>query len=317
MAKQKRRGTIERLESRYALTQFGVAWPDPQHLTFSFVPDGTPVGGHRTSDLFAALNDASGAGDWQTAVMQALQTWAANANVNFAPVPDGGERLGIPGLAQGDPRFGDIRLAAAPLSSDEVALGTPFSFAAGTLSGDILFNSHYQFGESPGAQYDLFSIALHEVGHVLGLPDSTDPSSAMYPDYLGVRNGLAPADVAAVDALYGARTADTSNQTLASATLLHPSGTSSVAEVDAELATPTDTHYYQYPVVDNEDVTIGLQTAGLGLLEPQLTVFDSSGHVVASAVSSSPNGASLVVHVHNAVGNPTLVINVSSATASV
>ncbi|HEV3021769.1 MAG TPA: hypothetical protein VGX76_04860, partial [Pirellulales bacterium] len=152
MAKQKRRGTLERLERRYALTQFGIPWPDPQQLTFSFVPDGTRLADDQignadgqASSLFASFNDAAGASDRQAAIMQALQTWAANANVNFALVPDGGEPLGVPGLAQGDPRFGDIRIAAAPLSSDVVALGTPFSYAAGTLSGDIVFNSNFHF----------------------------------------------------------------------------------------------------------------------------------------------------------------------------
>lgn len=317
MAKQERRRAIERLEQRHVLTQFGVPWPAPQQLSFSFVPDGTLVAGNQPSDLFSLLNDASGAGDWQAAVMQALQTWAANANVNFVMVPDGGEPLGAPGLAQADSRFGDIRFAAAPLSPDVLALGTPFSPAAGTLAGDIVLNSNYQFGEGSNAQYDVFSVALHEVGHVLGVPDSTDPSSAMYSQYLGVRGGLTPADVAAVDAVFGVRPLDTSNQTIASPTLLSVRGVSNVAVVDAQLAAATDTHFYQYPVVDGEYATIVLHTAGVSLVEPQLTVYDGLGNVVGTAVSSGPNGADLVVHVHNPTGNPRLLIDVSSATGSV
>ncbi|HWB08541.1 MAG TPA: matrixin family metalloprotease [Pirellulales bacterium] len=317
MARQRRRGTVERLERRYALTQFGVPWPDPQHLTFSFVPDGTLVGDNQTSDLFAALNNASGVRDWQAAVMQALQTWAADADLNFALVRDQGEPLGSAGLAQGDPRFGDIRFAAAPLSSDVVALGMPFSFAGGTLSGDIVFNSNFDFGEDARAQYDLFSVALHEIGHVLGLPDSVDASSAMCLDYLGIRSGLSPEDISAVDAVYGARPLDTSNQTPTSPTLLTLGGESNAAVVDAQLATPTDTHYYQLPIAANQTTTIVLHTSGVSLVEPRLTVYDGSGNVVASAVSSSPNSRDLVVQAQNPAGNTVLLINVSSATAGV
>jgi hypothetical protein len=317
MAKQKRRGTIERLEHRYALTQFGVPWPDPQHLTYSFVPDGTPTAGNQPSNLFALLNDASGALDWQAAVVQAFQTWAAVTNVNFTPVPDGGEPLGTPGLVQGDSRFGDIRLAAAPLSPDMVALGTPFSFSAGTLSGDILLNSNYQFGEGPSAEYDLFSVMMHEVGHVLGIPDSSDPASAMYQQFLGVRNGLSPDDVNAVDAVYGARPLDTSNQTMATPKFLSAGGDSNSAVVDAQLANSTDTHFYSLPVFDGENTTVLLHTEGVSLLEGQLTVYDGRGNVISSAVSASPNSGDLVVHVHNPSGSPRLLIDVASAAGSV
>ncbi|HEV3005504.1 MAG TPA: matrixin family metalloprotease [Pirellulales bacterium] len=318
MAKQRRRGTIERLEQRYALTQFGVPWPNPQQLTYSFVPDGTLVEGSQPSNLFASLNDASGSTDWQAAVTQALQTWAADTNVNFTPVPDGGEPLGAPGLVQGDPRFGDIRLAAAPLTPDVLALGTPFSFSAGTLSGDIVLNSNYQFGEGPNAAYDLYSVVLHEVGHVLGVPDSANPASAMYEQFLGVRTGLIPDDVNAVDAVYGARPLDASNQTMATPKFLSPGGESnSSAVVDAQLANSSDTHFYSLQVYDGENTTVLLHTAGLSLLEGQLTVYDGRGNVIGSAVSASPNSGDLVVHVHNPCGNPRLLIDVTSATGSV
>jgi hypothetical protein len=317
MTKRRRRGIIERLEHRYALTQFGVPWPNPQQLTFSFVPDGTLVEGNQPSNLFASLNDASGSADWQAAVMQAFQTWAASTNVNFTPVADGGEPLGTPGAAQGDPRFGDIRLAAAPLTSELAALGTPFSYSAGTLSGDIVLNSNYQFGEGPGAAYDLYSVVLHEVGHVLGVPDSNNPDSVMYDQYLGVRSGLNPVDVNVVDAVYGARPLDTSNQTIATPTILATIGESNNAAVDAQLANSSDTHFYSFPVYGGENTTILLHTEGVSLLQGQLTVYDSLGNVINSAISPSPNSGDLLLHIRNPVGNQRLVIDVSSGTSGV
>ncbi len=50
----KNRPLLEILEDRLTPTTYGVPWPDPQHLTVSFVPDGTAIG-TQTSDLFAVM----------------------------------------------------------------------------------------------------------------------------------------------------------------------------------------------------------------------------------------------------------------------
>ena len=44
----------------------------------------------------------------------AFQTWAVQTNLNIGLVADGGQPLGTNGAVQGDARFGDIRVAAAP-----------------------------------------------------------------------------------------------------------------------------------------------------------------------------------------------------------
>ena len=92
------RPAIEALESRlvpYAAT--GNAWPNPQLITISFVPDGTVLalgnGGQITSNLFATFNAKFGitsASQWQNIILKAAQTWAAQTNINFAVVPDNG-----------------------------------------------------------------------------------------------------------------------------------------------------------------------------------------------------------------------------------
>ena len=44
MTKRNCRLTLERLEDRTLPAMWGMAWPNPQHITVSFVPDGTAVG---------------------------------------------------------------------------------------------------------------------------------------------------------------------------------------------------------------------------------------------------------------------------------
>src|SRR5579872_4650934 len=100
--------SIEQLEARLTPT-WGIPWPSPTTLTLSFVPDGTAVSG-KPSNLFALLGPNTSS--WESNILQAFQTWAVQSNINIGVVSDDGEPLGTPGLAQGDPRFGDIRIAA-------------------------------------------------------------------------------------------------------------------------------------------------------------------------------------------------------------
>lgn len=55
-----------------------------------------------------------------------------------------------------------------------------------------------------GVSIDLFSVALHEAGHALGLGHSDRPGSVMYPYYRQAA-GLAADDIAGIRELYGSR----------------------------------------------------------------------------------------------------------------
>jgi len=71
------------------------------------------------------------------------------------------------------------------------------------LAGDM----HFDDSESwhVGAQVDVFSVSLHELGHALGLGHSDNPNDVMYP-YLKLVTTLADGDKAAILGLYAAQT---------------------------------------------------------------------------------------------------------------
>src|SRR5262249_22034765 len=76
------RPRLEELESRLAPASVsGNAWPNPQLVTLSFVPDGTVLGqnsaGFITSNLFSTFNAKFGsASAWENVILKAAQTWA-------------------------------------------------------------------------------------------------------------------------------------------------------------------------------------------------------------------------------------------------
>ncbi|HJZ54240.1 MAG TPA: matrixin family metalloprotease, partial [Gemmataceae bacterium] len=185
---------LEALDDRLVPATFGTPWP-LGNLTVSFAPDGTNV------DVSAGASQplpGVPADVWQREVLRAFQTWAVSANLNIGLVADGGQPFGTPGAPQGDARFGDVRVAAVPMDpAGAVALGTPFDLNAGTRSGDVWFNSAVTFGAGGSPGYDVFSVALHEAGHVLGVGENEDPTSAMF-DQAVTHVGLSPADVLAV-----------------------------------------------------------------------------------------------------------------------
>lgn len=287
--------SFEHLEDRSLPATWGVPWPDPGHLTLSFVPDGTmtPDG---PSTLFATMASVGQPAVWEAQILKAFQTWAVNANINIGVVPDGGEPLGTVGAVQGDPRFGDIRIAAAATNSGtELATASPFSWTGTTLSGDVVFDSadSFQIG-SAGPGYDLFSVTAHEAGHVFGLDHSTEVGSVMNEDY-SFKTGLSTGDVANIQALYGARQPDPTdaahpNNTIATAAPLQQTPSLFTQfSATGDITTLSDADYYKVNVpLLGLVTTVRLHAEGVSLLDPAVTVYDASGHQIASAASTNP-----------------------------
>src|SRR5262249_10731228 len=196
---------VEQLEDRTTPANFGFPWPNPGQITVSFVPDGTSLTGSWATDtgavsavgqsaFFSAMNGNIPVAVWQGEILRALQTWAAEVNINLVVVPDSGDPFGTTGIQQGDPRFGDIRIGAAPLSASILAMSVPYSLSGGTWVGDIIFNTNYQFSTGGAAGYDLYTAALQEAGHVFGVGNSPSTDSVMYENYIAPRQCLGSLD---------------------------------------------------------------------------------------------------------------------------
>ena len=316
---------VQALEDRSLLTTFGLPWADPSHLTLSFTPDGTatPYG---SSSLAVALTQAPPGSSWQREVLRAFQTWAANANINIGLVADGGQPLGTVGAVQGDPRFGDFRIAAAPQGTERVASAAPFSWSGTTLSGDVVFNTNYRFSTgNPTDAYDVFSVALHEAGHVFGLDHAHEAESSLCEVYEYL-TGLTAADVAALRAIYGARTPDTFEGTYGNNT----QGQAVALPRDAllynrftavgDLTTQADVDYFKFSVpalMGILGVSVRLQAAGLSLLTPRITVYNSAGQVLSSRLSTDPLSNDLSLQFAPSVLGGTYYVKVDKAAADV
>src|SRR5579863_6622455 len=102
----------EILEGRLLLySQLGDQFVYSSRITYSFMPDGTNVGGV-PSALFSTLNAKYPTATWQQQIEQAASLWEGATNANLSLVSDGGQAVASYGNQQDDSRFGDIRIGA-------------------------------------------------------------------------------------------------------------------------------------------------------------------------------------------------------------
>ncbi len=305
---------VEHLETRvvpYSVT--GNAWPSPQLITLSFVPDGTLMttnsSGNVYSNLFATFNAKWSPGTWQAEILKAAQLWAQQANVNFAVVSDNGTAAGGGKYQQGDPGMGDIRIGGYNFGSTSYLAGAyqPPPANNYSIAGDIDFNTKQNF--NIGSTYDIQSVVMHELGHALGLSHSSTYGAVMYPSYSAVKRALTSDDIAGIQAIYGARKPDVYNsngnannsfQTAVDiSSQIDPNALTAVVN-NLDLTTTSSAEYFTVvaPANTNGTLTVNVQSAGLSLLRPAVTVYAADqATVLGSAVGTGYTGSTLSVPV--------------------
>src|SRR2546421_6293617 len=99
-AKRKARPRLEPLEDRLLLySTLGGQWAFGSRITYSFVPDGTSIGG-TPSVLFQTLNAKFSKATWEQQFQKAAAVWQAVTNINLAQVSDDGSAMGVNGNQQ-------------------------------------------------------------------------------------------------------------------------------------------------------------------------------------------------------------------------
>ena len=139
---------------------------------------------------------------YQNTIRTAVARWAQVVNLTFQEVSDS-----TPGV--------DVRVGWGVFSGGQVG-ETDYAYrggAAATFQPGVTVRledpSSRPVGTAANAAYwgtstTLYEVMLHEFGHALGLDHSTDPNATMYPT-LGPNNAnLDAADIAGIQALYGA-----------------------------------------------------------------------------------------------------------------
>ena len=278
---------------------------------------------HGITNLNATFNAKFGNGPWQRAIAEALATWESVANINIAQVADSGLPFNTPGLAQGDPRFGDIRFAGYAFPDDTTTLARTYFPPpdTGTGSGDDEINT--TMGFNVGSDYDLYSVMLHETGLALGLAEVSNPTEVMYGIYTGIRTGLSAGDIAGIQALYGPRTADVFQQQGQGL------GVSSAIDVTSDLnaahqltlnnlslSTIGDTEYFSVVAPSFPGATLEVTAAAgnISLLSPQVSVLSAAGQAL--DVEENPNawGDNVTAQVSQIVPGQRYTIAVTGAT---
>jgi hypothetical protein len=169
-------------------------------VTWSIVPGGASVAGYPYISLDSFL-----APGYEEGLRWAFAQWSAVANIQFREVPDNGEAFAT------TPDAGVIRLGGIDLGPGSGVLAQTagpigsFYESVNPFNSTTRFTSNYvwTYSDNSGG-YNFNRVALHEIGHLLGLGHEPNVSSIMnYPYNEGLPLGLQPDDIAGIQFIYG------------------------------------------------------------------------------------------------------------------
>jgi hypothetical protein len=140
----------------------------------------------------------------RTAVRNAFNSWSAVTPLRFTEVATGGDIL----IAFAVGNHGDGAANAFDGSGGVLAHAYP---PGGGIGGDVHFDDAETWTiavPTPTNSFDLETVALHEIGHALGLGHSLDVNSVMFANYSGQRRDLRFDDIDGIRSVYGSNSTD-------------------------------------------------------------------------------------------------------------
>ncbi len=323
------RPQLEGLEDRFLLyATTGTQWAKPKLITYSFVPDGTSIGGV-PSNLQAKLNSKFATSDWKAQFAKAATVWQKMANVNFTLVSDNGSALGVSGNQQNDSRFGDIRIGGYAMDSSILA----FAYLAppangGTDAGDMFFNTS-QSWQINGTTYDLMTVAIHELGHAMGMGHSSDSTAAMYPAYNGSKEAVNTDDTSGIRTIYNSRQNDyfdangTNDSNRAAddiSSYIGGNGQLTLSALDSTTpvmigANDVDWYKITVPTSTTGNMVVRMQSSKLSLLAPTIAVYNAAGTTMLGQQISYNTGDTVSVTINGVTAGQVYDIRAKGSTS--
>jgi peptidoglycan hydrolase-like protein with peptidoglycan-binding domain len=185
------RNALTRFQRQMGLAITGNITPETRRVMSSFrcaLPDVDPLGAltvgpwtrRNLTYAFAHLTTQIPTDQTKVAVRNAFATWQnANVGISFTEVQIGtGPDVSVEWRPANDP---DHSMVGALVAHADFPPG--FSMIVNDLPLPLHFDDeeHGWAVTSAAGAFDIQSIALHEIGHCLGLVHSNDPSAVMYP----------------------------------------------------------------------------------------------------------------------------------------
>lgn len=203
-------------------------------VTYSYMKDGVSHGAEGVGSNVDARTGLGVDQCLETEIASALAAWSAIADIQFVQVTD--THIASDGLGA----VGDIRIGAHFFDGPGGILAHAFfppPNGPGTIAGDL----HFDLGEtwacnSGPSVIDVGFVALHEIGHAIGLSHEPPVSSGgqlavMNPFYNPTLTGLQPDDITGAASIYGVGQPLTLSKTL----LTHPAAVTSAAIISYKL----------------------------------------------------------------------------------